>query len=429
MRMLSWSSQQKRHLYVALSILLVFVLLMDTSACGKNTAIIKAENLMKDISPNSTEGKKTDTKFISSTADFSINLFKKTVTNNKNSLISPVSVLLALSMTANGADKATLAQMEKVIGNGIEMDSLNKYLYSYVKNLPSEKKSKLNIANSIWFRDNEERLSVEKDFLQKNADFYSAQIYKSAFDDQTVKDINNWVKNNTDGMIDEIIEDIDDNVIMYLINALVFDAEWETVYSKSDIVKDTFTDINGTEQDAELMISKEDRYLSDNNMTGFIKPYYGNKYSFVAILPNEGIPVDVYLSGMSGTSFMSLINNAKSIAVNAMLPKFSYDYKIVMNDALSVLGMKDAFLPGVADFSKLGRSSAGNIYIGEVLHKTYISVDELGTKAGAVTKVEMNETAMKEMKTVKLDRPFIYAIIDNSTNLPVFIGTVMTLDD
>ena len=137
-------------------------------------------------------------------------------------------------MTANGAANETLSQMEEVLGKDIPLEELNEYLYYYVNNLPSEEKSKLNIANSIWFRDDEDRLTVEKDFLQKNADYYNAAIYKSPFDDQTLQDINYWVKTNTDGMIDKILEKIDDDSIMYLINAIVFDAEWK-IYNKSDI--------------------------------------------------------------------------------------------------------------------------------------------------------------------------------------------------
>jgi serpin B len=174
------------------------------------------------------------------------------------------------------------------------------------------------------------------------------------------------------------------------------------------------------------MYSDEYKYLDDGKATGFIKPYAGNKYSFAALLPNENIQIDEYIQSLTGTGFLNMIKNAENIIVQTYLPKFKYEYEIKMNDALKTLGMPDAFHDGKADFKKMATSSDGNIYIGEVLHKTFISVDELGTKAGAVTKVEIQaECVIEYEKTVRLDRPFVYAIIDNATNLPVFIGTVV----
>jgi serpin B len=328
-------------------------------------------------------------------------------------------------MTANGADNETLSQMEKVLGNDISLEELNQYLYSYVKSLPSEKKSKLNIADSIWFNDGQNNLTVEKDFLQKNADFYNASILKSAFDDKTLQDINKWVKTNTDGMIDKILDKIDQNTVMYLINAIVFDAEWKTVYNKEDVNKGDFIGAGGIKKAVDFMSSEEQLYLDDGKATGFIKSYFNDKYRFVALLPNEDISIGDYIKTLTGESFLNTVNNASKSAVNATMPKFKYEYSIKMNDALKESGMPDAFSEDNADFQKLGKSPKGNIFIGEVLHKTFISVDELGTKAGAVTKVEMSTTSVRETKSVRLDRPFVYAIIDSSTNLPVFIGTVM----
>lgn len=132
-----------------------------------------------------------------------------------------------------------------------------------------------------------------------------------------------------------------------------------------------------------------------------------------------------YLDSLDGERFKALIQSASREGVLAVLPKFSYAYEVSMNDALSAMGMPDAFSSKAADFGDLGRSSRGNIFIGEVLHKTFIAVDERGTRAGAVTKVEMKDEAAMEMRVVRLDRPFVYAIIDNATGLPIFIGTVM----
>ncbi len=421
---------KKRQIITVLLVLFISTALtFNLTACSAVTMEVEADNIMEGISANEVTGRSADERFVANAADFSIELFKNTVTQGENSLISPLSVLLALSMTANGADNNTLAQMETLLGGDIPLDELNEYLYGYVKSLPSEEKARFTIANSIWFRDDENRLTVEKVFLQKNADYYAADAYKSPFDNQTLEDINSWVKENTDGMIDKILEEIRDDAVMYLINAIVFDAEWETVYNKANVSSGEFTALDGAKQTVDFMWSEEGVYLEDNRSKGFIKPYANDNYSLVALLPNEEVGLKDYIASLTGESFLNIIKESQDALVSATLPKFSYDYKITMNDALKELGIPEAFNPTAADFGRLGRSSRGNIYIGEVLHKTFISVDELGTKAGAVTKVEMRDEAYVEPKIVKLDRPFLYAIIDNSTSLPVFIGTVTSIEE
>ena len=415
----------KLSLVLAASFLLLAAITLNTVGC---TPQVQAADIMKGLVSEKVEGKASDDKFLKNTADFSLDLFKSTISPEDNSLISPLSVLLALAMTANGADTATLVEMEAVLGGDIPLAQLNEYLYTYVGSLPSAKKAKLSIANSIWFREDEDRLMVEQDFLQTNADYYGAAAYKAAFDKQTLADINNWVENNTDGMIDKILDEIAEDAVMYLINAIVFDAEWKDIYNKDNVRQGEFTAIDGSKQQADFMSSEEAHYLDDGRATGFIKPYADGNYSFAALLPNEGINVQDYVTCLSGEGLLRAIEEAQEITVNATMPKFSYDYTVNMNDSLKDMGMPTAFSAAAADFSKLGRSTRGNIYLYEVLHKTFIAVDERGTRAGAVTKVEMRDEAYFETKIVRLDRPFVYAIIDNATNLPIFIGTVVNLD-
>lgn len=415
----------KKVVLTLLSILLVCSIVLNLTGCATK---VQAADLMEGVKANTVPGKAADDAFAQSQMRLAVDLFQSSVLESKdeNVLISPLSIQLALAMTANGADGNTKAEMEALLGGEISLEDLNEYLYSYVNNLPSAEKYKLQIANSIWFRDDEGRLQVEKGFLQKNADYYGAQAYKAVFDDQTLKDINNWVKDHTDGMIDSILDQIDEDAVMYLINALVFDAEWQHVYDKSDVYKGKFTNIGGTEKQVDMMHSEETVYLQDENAIGFMKPYSGSKYNFAVLLPNEGVDIYEYIAGLTGESLMETLSTPQLGMVMATLPKFSYEYELTMNDVLKELGMPSAFSGDTADFSKMAHSSRGNIYIGDVLHKTFISVDELGTKAGAVTKVQMNdESAPMSEWVVTLNRPFVYMIIDNKTNLPVFIGTVM----
>ena len=415
----------KKTFLAILSLILICSMAVNLTGCATK---VQAADLMEGVKSNTVTGKATDDLFAQSQMRLAVDLFQSSVLESKdeNVLISPLSIQLALAMTANGADGDTKAEMEALLGGEISLADLNEYLYSYVNNLPSAEKYKLQIANSIWFRDDEGRLQVEKDFLQKNADYYGAQAYKATFDDQTLKDINSWVDDHTDGMIDSILDQIDEDAVMYLINALVFDAEWQHVYDKSDVYKGKFTNIGGAEKQVDMMHSEETVYLQDEYATGFMKPYSGSKYSFAALLPNEGVDIYEYIASLTGEDLMETLSTPQLGMVMATLPKFSYEYGLTMNDVLKELGMPSAFSGSTADFSKMAHSSRGNIYIGDVLHKTFISVDELGTKAGAVTKVEMNdESAPMSEWVVNLNRPFVYMIIDNETNLPVFIGTVM----
>lgn len=152
----------KRGMAVILCLSVLAAGVMSLSGCGTK---VQAANLMEGIAAKTVSGKAADDAFKNSSADFAIRLFQKARDDNKNSLISPLSVMLALSMTANGARGETLAQMESLLGGDIPMETLNEYLYSYIKALPSEKTAKLNIANSIWFRDN--GFTAEKAFCRK----------------------------------------------------------------------------------------------------------------------------------------------------------------------------------------------------------------------------------------------------------------------
>jgi serpin B len=383
-------------------------------------------DLMDGTKCGAVNRRSADDRFIRSQAEFGLELFKKSIKDGKNSLVSPLSVMLALAMTANGADGATLAEMEAVLGGDIPLDELNEYLHTYWSLLPSSEKAKLNIANSIWFRDNENAITVEKDFLKKNADYYGASAYRSPFDNDTVKDINNWVKYNTDGMIDGILDQIPAEAVMYIINAICFDAEWLSPYdSKYDVREGTFYGLSGATT-VEMMYSNEYRFVSDENACGFIKPYE-NGYSFMAILPNEDISLADYIDTLEGDDLVKLYKTPEHVTVNATLPKFKYEYSVTLNDPLKDMGMKGAFSGG---FGRMGRGVWGDFKISNVIHKTFIEVDNNGTRAAAVTAVECVPTSAEPTipKTVRLDRPFLYAIVDNSTGLPIFIGTVNDIE-
>lgn len=407
----------KRIVLIALSMILICTMMFSIAGCGNG---IKSQNLMKDITPQSVE--KVDDLSVGNIAmtDFAVRLFKECEQGGKNTLISPLSVMYALAMTANGADGETLAEMEDVLG--MTIDQLNEYLYSYKNSLPQGEKYKLNFANSIWF---EKTLNVREDFLQTNANYYNIDIYKANLQEKsTLKDINKWIKIKTEKMIPEIVDEEPDGTVMYLINALTFDAEWDDKYRTQKVKDGIFTCEDGTTRNISLMYKSEYYYIKDDNAQGFIKHYVDDKYAFVALLPDKDITVSEYVKSLDGTKLNQMLLNQENIAVETAVPKFKIEYSVELPDKLEAMGMVDAFYPG-ADFSKLGN----DVFIDAVTHKTFIDVNEEGTTAAAATYVGVKKGISRTEKTIYLNRPFVYMIIDCENNVPIFMGTIMSVEN
>lgn len=397
---------------------------------------VQAVSLTDNVEPEQVEGKEPDEKFILSAADFSIELFKNSVNDavksGENVLISPESVMTALAMTANGASGDTLAEMEQVLsgGSGISIDELNQYMLDYNAGLTEAEDVTFHIANSIWMRDSD-IINVNQDFLQTDKNYYDADAFTRPFDISTVDEINGWVNDNTDGMIDTLLDEIPPEVVMYLINAVAFEGEWETVYEDYQIDEaGEFTGASGTKEVVTMLHSTENVYIEDKHATGFVKPYNGGQYAFMAILPEEDMALSDYIAQMDGSDFISMYNNRSYEEVIAELPEFTYEYEKELSDTLIGMGMGSAFEKN-ADFSRMAETDTGMLFISRIMHKTFIEVDRAGTRAAAVTSIEMaNDSASiveEPPKTVILDRPFVYAIIDTDTGLPVFIGAVHTV--
>ena len=405
-------------------------------------------------------------------ADFAVALFQQNVAESDNVLVSPLSVLYALGMTANGADGETRTQMEEVLGASV--DDLNAYLHAYDQTLAANAAAAaapiadlddmdaaegaeggtddaeggteggtddaeggteggdaatgpLKLANALWIKNG---CDVRQPFLQTNADHYGAGAFRAPFDQGTAGDINAWVNEHTDGMIESVLDDIPPEAVMYLVNALAFDATWVSPYDEGAVEEGTFTAADGTQQKAQMMSSTEDLYLEDGEAAGFVKPYREGSFAFVALLPPEGMSVQDYAATLTGERLQDILDDARPAAVQATMPKFESEFGTDLSTSLKALGMPDAFDPDVADFTRLSED-ADALCIGSVLHKTHIAVDEQGTKAGAATVVGMSKMSAMgpdEEKTVCLDRPFVYLIVDQQANLPVFIGTLTTLE-
>lgn len=407
---------------ISVIILALIILILPCAGLYGCSQKVYANDLMANITPNTVVGKNADEAFISNQMRLSLELFREVGKKHggNNHMISPLSIQLALAMTANGAKGNTKTELEELLSGSISLDELNKYLYSYVSSLPSGEKYEVTHANSIWLRDTDE-LSVKEEFLQKNADYYGAGAYKAPFDKTTVNDINRWVEDNTKGMIKKVVDNISSTAMLYLINTLTFEAEWASPYYKTSIKNGTFHSPSG-EQSADMMYSSESEYIELENATGFVKDYSGHKYLFIALLPNEGTTPEELITSLDSESLLHAINNTSYCAVNTVMPSFKTDFSADIKEQISALGVNDAFSLE-ADFSDMATHPDG-LFISSIVHKTHITVDAKGTKAGAITIVEAKagSVAPSETKSVILDRPFVYMIIDSATSLSLFIG-------
>lgn len=349
-------------------------------------------------------------------ADFSLKLFRASRQEGKNAVMSPLSVLYALAMTANGAKGTTLSQMEDAFGMDCEQTSA---ALSYLLDSLKDERATVNIANSIWVRDG---FSVQENFLQKNADYLHADIFQAPYTPETVANMNNWISRNTDDMIPKMVDSLPAEAVMTFINAILFKADWSDPYTAT--VERPFYPANGEPQTAKMLCNRENSYIHDDDTDGFLKYFQGGKYAFAVIVPKETVPLEAYLARLDGSSIRSMLQNVSQVLLDTEMPKFKATYDVELNRALSSLGIRDAFHAGTADFSGM----AEGLYISDVLHKAVIDVKESGVSAAAATAIITRNTSINiPRKTIIADRPYLYMIVDTQTNLPLFIGTTTTM--
>lgn len=408
-----------------LAALLAAASVFTVSGCAAGAASVR--DLTKGAKKEQTQSL-YDTSAVQDTAAALTGFGAKLLQNEmqeENPLVSPLSVASALSMTANGAVGETKTQMERVLG--ADTGNLNACFSVLQASLENDKQ--LKAANSIWMKDTD-TLHVEDAFLQQNADSYAAEIYSAPFDDSTKTAINDWVSKQTDKMIPEILDELSEDAVMYLVSALAFDAKWERPFKSYEVWEGTFTARGGQEQTGDFLHGAVGQYLSDEHAEGFLKAYAGGKYAFAVLLPDEATSIENYVNQLTGERLHAILASPIDESVEIALPKFKAEFSAELSENLKALGMTDAFDGEKADFTALGTSDEGNIYISRVLHKTFIQVDEEGTKAGAATAVEAAaEGAALYPHSVILNRPFVYMIVDLETKLPIFLGALTALPE
>lgn len=387
------------------------------------TGCSSSVDLMEGIKPKNEAStpKPMDEKLNQAILNFTWNMLKESSKNNGNIMVSPPSVYIALAMTLNGAEGQTKEEMLKALSaENISTEDLNEGLNDWINALSKDRIAKLSITNSIWYR---EGFKANKEFLQTNADYYSAYIKSLDFKDSSAVDtINKWVKDATNDKIDKIVDEINDDVMMYLINAIYFNGDWKYEFPANKTREGIFNIPVGKVKTDFMNRRGKMEYLKTGGTTGVILPYLDEQFAFVALLPEEGKTPKDLINNLSALDLMKLIKNKEEKDIELSIPKFESSYEDSLKNELRNMGMNLPFEES-ADFSKMKEDLSKDLLISEVKHKTYIRVDEKGTEAAAVTSVEMELTSMPiELPKLIFDRPFIYGIIDVTTGIPLFIG-------
>lgn len=365
---------------------------------------------------------------------FSVELLKRSIAEGENSMISPASVHFALNMAAMGSEDKTLEEMIQVLCPGATLEEITEYSQALSLKINQSQHVSFYVANSMWANETLIGNVLSDDYVKALEEEMNAQAEILPFNNDAVEKINTWVNENTAEMIPTLLEEIPEDTVMYLINAMSFEGEWADQYDDYQVQEKIFTNAAGTEETADMLCETGSNYLESDEATGFLKYYKGGEYAFLAILPDEGMTTDEYIEDLTAEEYLEFYNSLTTeYDVVSELPCFSYSYDLTMNDALKDMGMPTAFDKVNADFSPMVTDENAQLYIDQVLHKTYIELDQHGTRAAAVTSVAMKlESAMMEQPEIKyviLDRPFVYAIVDTETGAPIFMGTVNTLSE
>ncbi len=364
------------------------------------------------------------TLFTGAVDSFSWTLLLESAKNPGNVLISPASVYLALAMTLNGADSTTRAAMLDAlfVPSSLDIKTLNAGCRDWMTLMvKSNQKIDMSIANSIWYRTG---FSADQTFLQTNADYFSAGAKILDFSKaQAVQTINDWVKKQTRGTIEKILEQINPAVVMYLINTIYFKADWQTQFEAKYTLDSIFIAPAGDVSAKFMHRTGEMSYLDDNGITGVLLPYADPQYSFFAVLPPEGQTPKQLVAANDGSLLTSLLKQTKKANVELILPRFETKYEDSLINELEKMGMGVAFDSGQADFSLMNTERAKDLFISEVKHKTYCKINEVGTEAAAATVVEISKSSLPigDYK-LEFNRPFLFGILDTLTGLPIFIG-------
>ncbi len=344
----------------------------------------------------------------------------------KNTVISTLSLNIALAMTWNGAEGETKAEIQRFLGLGdLSEEEVNDYFKQMLTALPEiDPKVTLSIANSIWYNN---WLKVYSSFKQANSNYFFAEVTSLNFGDpESLNTINNWCSNKTNGIIKKVLDNIRDDEVMFLINALYFKAPWTIKFDKSKTINSPFYPSEGAAVSAPMMTNTDTFVYSENQGYKTLKLDYGDSaFSIILILPDVDKDINsIVLAVNNPEVWNSIYTHNYTSRVDVKIPRFKFEYNIELNKHLKELGVKKAFNGSESELNKIADVGSEKLYISRILQKAAIEVNEEGSEAAAVTVVGIGVTSVPMVNTFHAERPFIFAITENSTGTILFAGKV-----
>lgn len=418
------------NLKITTLIFVTIAAILSSASCEKGNSDLDKElpdPIKIELRGSEAEMVKSDQQFA---IEFFANVFNEEAAElDKNFMISPLSLSMALAMTWNGADGETKAVMQKVLKlDGYTDQEVNEY-YEKLREalLKTDPSTKLAIANSIWTNKN---IKIKDDFIRLNNEYFNSTVESVDFSDaNSVKLMNKWAADNTNNLITHVLDKTNPNALMYLMNALYFKGIWTSEFNSWNTSSKPFYSEDGQTKNVDMMHQKSSFNYNENQTMQIVELPYGNQaFSMIVLLPKEGNKLaDVTQELQNSNSWGNLVSGLRSTQVDLYLPKFKTEYSRVLNDVLEKMGMGIAFEPGAADFSRMTDADA---FISFVEQFTYINTDEVGTEAAAVTVVGIELTSYQPDRTATFNanRPFIYIIRENSTGSILFMGAVKYIE-
>ncbi|MEO8891214.1 MAG: serpin family protein [Coleofasciculaceae cyanobacterium] len=367
-----------------------------------------------------------DSKLVDANTKFGFKLFQEVLKQDskKNVFISPTSIAIALSMTYNGASGETQQEMANALQlQGMSLQDINQANNTLKTSLENADPAvQMSIANSLWAK---QGISFKPEFMQQNQQFYGAKVTELDFaKPESANIINSWVKENTKGKIEQIVDQLKPDDVLFLINAIYFKGNWTKPFDKTKTTDRPFTLANGSQkQQAMMSQSGRYKYYENDSFQAVSLPYGKGRMSLYVFLPNKTTNLETFQQQLQSENWQQWMNQFAMRQGSVQLPRFKFDYDIKLNKALKSLGMETAFSPR-ANFSNM---TSASVAINEVKHKTFVEVNEEGTEAAATTSVGVALTSIRTPEApfnMVVDRPFFCAIRDNQTGTILFMGSI-----
>jgi serpin B len=361
--------------------------------------------------------------FAEQTTQFAFDLAHQVVKEEgqtKNFLVSPLSLHIALGMLLNGADGQTAQEIQKTLRlNAQTLVEANQTYRNLTDNLPAVDPSvTFTLANSVW---NRNTFPVETSFLNVLKQTFDAEASAQDFNDPgTVGKINSWASNHTNGRIPKVLDQIQPDNVMFLLNALYFKGNWKTPFDPEQTISSPFTLASGSQVNVPMMRMNDIfRRAFQPGFTAIELPYGNDKFAMTVLLPAESSTADAVLTKLDPATWTELQRTMTVSKLDFGLPKFTLNYAVNLNKALSTLGMPTAFT-NQANFGKINAKQG--LLLSFVKQNTYIAVDEKGTEAAAVTSSGMSTTSV-QLPTL-CDRPFVLVIHEKTSGTVLFVGKI-----